>query len=760
MQKIEAKRQEALQAGILNTNDDVDWVKGVLLFNDSSYSCEARLKGDWPDHLIDNNWSFRIKLKGDAAVMGMQTFSVQDPFTRDYLNEWVYHQWLMYEDILTPRYDFVSFALNNNTSRIYAIEEHFDKNLLESQNRREGPIVKFSEEGMWNLRGYDIENDIKTLRSEEVLPTYAIAEIEPFSKGQTLKSDAMKSLFENAQTLMTQYRNGKVPFSQVFDLEKMAKYFAISDVAKAYHGLIWHNLRFYFNPISQKLEPIGFDGYSESGVFDFIHRPFIGYGVVPVFKEEVSLNGTLENFFHEQEFVELYAKYLNTYTDSTYIKTFFNSISDSILSREKLLSMNQPGYKYSDKIIKENSAIIHNIINPSGDNILKVYREEFLPGKQIITCINNFCLPVQVVGISPRKDDVAYYFETPVKLDAFNEYTTAPSKVISANGEGDYVFYKVPGIDSFQVTSMKAWQAPFPQTPSQELFSNIKIESNSLYSVEGNKIYLRQGKHQVNKPIVIPEGYTVYASPATEFDFVNEAAFISRSPVVFKGSSDQPVRIFSSDSSAMGFTVLQAKQKSYLDHVVFDKLNTLNYKGWTLLGAVNIFESEIEISHTSIVHNQCEDALNIIRSKFTLTDSYIGFTFGDAFDADFTTGEVKNCYIYHTNNDGLDFSGSKIFVENCRMENIGDKGLSCGENSLIHIKDTHVNHASVGVASKDLSHVTVENVAIKNSGKAFSAYIKKTAFGPAKIRVISYTAENVKELSTALDGSEIILPGK
>jgi len=35
--------------------------------------------------------------------------------------------------------------LNGQDMGVYAFEEHFDKLLIESNNRREGPIVKFSE---------------------------------------------------------------------------------------------------------------------------------------------------------------------------------------------------------------------------------------------------------------------------------------------------------------------------------------------------------------------------------------------------------------------------------------------------------------------------------------------------------------------------------------------------------------------------------------------------------------------------------------
>ena len=53
------------------------------------------------------------------------------------------------EDVLTTRYGFINVELNGQDLGVYAYEEHFDKLLVESNNRREGPIVKFSEEAFW-----------------------------------------------------------------------------------------------------------------------------------------------------------------------------------------------------------------------------------------------------------------------------------------------------------------------------------------------------------------------------------------------------------------------------------------------------------------------------------------------------------------------------------------------------------------------------------------------------------------------------------
>jgi len=87
--------------------------------------------------------------------------------------------------------------------------------------------------------------------------------------------------------------------------------------------------------------------------------------------------------------------------------------------------------------------------------------------------------------------------------------------------------------------------------------------------------------------------------------------------------------------------------------------------GWTLTGAVNFYESDVEITNTTFYRNQCEDALNIIRSDFILKNSIFDYIYSDAFDSDFSTGKVIDTKFTNTGNDAIDFSGSQILIQGC-----------------------------------------------------------------------------------------------
>ena len=225
------------------------------------------------------------------------------------------------------------------------------------------------------------------------------------------------------------------------------------------------------------------------------------------------------------------------------------------------------------------------------------------------------------------------------------------------------------------------------------------------------------------------------------------------------GSVDKPILVKSSDKSGNGFTILTTEGRSELTHVTFEDMNTLDYEGWILTGAVTFYEAEVKMQKCRFIKNHCEDALNIVRSGFDINGIIIGDTYSDGLDIDFGTGTIRNALFNNTGNDGIDFSGSKITVENVIINNAGDKGVSIGEQSTVHIKKCEVNTAIIGVASKDLSKLTIDDIKLKNCKQGFTAYQKKPEFGGASIDVKKYSTDNVKYLHQIESSSTLLLKG-
>ena len=75
-------------------------------------------------------------------------------------------------------------------------------------------------------------------------------------------------LRKKANILMMRYKEFDPHLEEVFDLRKMAKYYALNDIGGLRHSFNWHNQRFYYDPISERLEHIAFDCYGVINEYD------------------------------------------------------------------------------------------------------------------------------------------------------------------------------------------------------------------------------------------------------------------------------------------------------------------------------------------------------------------------------------------------------------------------------------------------------------------------------------------------------------
>lgn len=303
-QKLEKKRFKALAKGILETND-ADYVPAVVTFKGVNYKSEVRLKGDWTDHLKGEKWSFRVKLKGDKTILGMRKFSIHHPQTRGfyYTAEWLYLKAIKREHLMGLRYAYLEGAIhvkmkNDSTYLtrevgLYALEEAFDKRTIESNNAKESVILKFSENNFWNEVGKSIEVGSSLGYKWSDFMNYGLVsktkyEIMPFSEVKIVRDTTMFKYFKLGRNLLEDVYLGKRPIDEAFDVKKLAMQNAILNLFGAAHGTYLINLRFYYNPITSKLEPIAFDGNSGLKLKKYEHFLFLNKVKDSVYLKELA----------------------------------------------------------------------------------------------------------------------------------------------------------------------------------------------------------------------------------------------------------------------------------------------------------------------------------------------------------------------------------------------------------------------------------------------------------------------------------------
>ena len=120
-----------------------------------------------------------------------------------------------------------------------------------------------------------------------------------------LRDPQQRKIFLRAKKIMEGFRAGLLTTSQTFsDSEKLSKWMAIGDVMGAWHGFAFSNMRFYFNPITSKFEPVPDDNYNE--------RAFNYASEIRIFRLNDLYNKGkfLNQLFSDYSFTEKYLKEL------------------------------------------------------------------------------------------------------------------------------------------------------------------------------------------------------------------------------------------------------------------------------------------------------------------------------------------------------------------------------------------------------------------------------------------------------------------
>jgi len=719
-QKLKAYRNDAVKMGVV-LKKHKKYIKAKIKYKNHTYDAELRLKGDNVDHLEGDKWSYRVKIGNGETVGGLRKFSLQTPKSRNFTYEWLYHKILKKEDIIALRYNFVNLKVNNQDVGIYALEEHFDKLLIENNKRREGPILKFNEDQYWEgfFNPFNQSNHIDYDKE-----SFNTANIEVFQENKTLKNKHLYDQFNIANSLLYNFKSGKLNTNEVFDVKKLATFFSLNDLLGAHHANRWHNLRFYYNPISSKLEPIGFDANC-GGEINHLN----------IENEDPFCN----LIFKDSTFVKEYYNELIRISDCDFMDNLFESFGKEFVENCKILNEEFFYYEFHNLTqILKNQAFIKKEINQK--NKITAHLISINDKKIMFEIINKSHFPIQIDNVMYKKNKLMKSPEfIPMNDEGFTSIllTTElinPIDTIKANKFK--VLYHIIG--SNDISKTKAYA--YPKEKKEFVTNNFMTSKTDLAKFPylnidevNNIITFNSGEHLVNKTIIFPAGYQVVGKSNTSLIFTDSAQIISYSPFHIEGNENSKFKIIGADSTAKGLCILQSEIESTFNHVVFRNLSNPSKNNWSLSGAVNFFGTTVNLSNCSFFDLNCEDALNIINSSFSIENCEFNGVFSDAFDSDFSTGSIINCKFSNVGNDGIDVSGTSILINNISFNNINDKAISIGENSRATAKKINISNSNFGFVSKDLSELKIVESVIDNVNIGFLAFQKKPEFGPAKI---------------------------
>lgn len=732
-QRLAYSRELALQRRILMTTDD-DYVPAKVSYQDKTYDVKMRLKGDWIDHLLGEKWSFRIVLKGDATIFGMKQFSIHQPKTRNYIYEWIYHEALHRENVLSLRYDFIDVTLNGKDLGIYALEESFEKRVIENNRFREGPILKFNEELLWEDRAIHY-------RFGEFSPTGLQAErvgnIDAFKLSRIMGDAGFYKQFMLANNLLDAFRYKKLPTHKVFDVNKLATFFAVADLLGSTHSAVWHNLRFYYNPVTSLLEPIGFDANA-------------GHPTIQVLGSSRDLDGETDPFkfkdiaFSDELFFEAYINALQRVSAPAYLDSLFHDIDAEMEKKLNIIYRDDPHFYFTKKVFFENQETIRLTLHPAKG--LHAFCDAATNEHISLELGNIQVMPIEVLSAS-YKDVVIFRPKARVILPPLQPAVPVDYRQFDFVSPAGFVWsdtmranlqinYRVLGTEEKRQDAIFEWPRHtenFLDNDFMRQDANAKQFAFLAFDDSSKRIFIKPGSWNVEQNLIIPRGYRVICGEGTRLNLSNNAMILSYSALEFRGSEEFPIVIESKDSTGQGLAVLDARATSIFEHVKFDNLSNPAQKGWSLTGAVTFYESPINTVNTQFIGNRCEDGVNVFRSEFNFDKTLFQNTKSDAFDSDFSNGKIINSSFINCGNDALDVSGTVLELNQVYINGTSDKGVSGGEFSHVQADNIEIHHAEIAVASKDKTELNINNVKIDSCGVGFTAYQKKPEFGAATI---------------------------
>jgi hypothetical protein len=472
-----------------------------LKTNKKKYDIKLRVKGDRLIHFRDKDeTSYKVDIKGDDRIWGLEEFSIQKPITRNYMYEFIFHRLLQTSGLISLKYFFVNLSLNDNKQGIYAIEEGFSKELIERNKKRNGPIFGLNED----YDDYDL--------------IYPNVEYDMYSK--EFWTNNYPELTEIALSKLNKLKEKEIKINEIFDVDKWATFFAIIDLSSTYHGSLLKSVKLYYNPVTAKFEPIGFDGHYNPNLFkdfliyDLIDDENVNCSYLCEFKDWYFVFLKKNDGSINDEFLNLYIKALQRVSSQDFLDEFNKNHDEDInFNNSQLLSNNNKKdlvfyeglglYMFDQNFLYKRSKYINSRLNKIKEpkkikkdliskviqsfDILKNDNIEYQNGEYYLT--NDLVIKKNYYLAKNRKlninDGVKIIFQEDVSFTSegsifFNGTKKNPITVFSEGNKGSFVFSD--NIYSFKNVIFE--NLSFPKDNNKILYGGINLVNSNIVIID------------------------------------------------------------------------------------------------------------------------------------------------------------------------------------------------------------------------------------------------------------------------------------
>lgn len=753
MEQLEAVVDSARRRGVIMPEGN-DYVKGKFTVDGQETKCKLRIKGKLSDHVKDEKWSFRVIAKGDGGFLGMKRFSLQHPGTRNYLCDWFYHQLSKGEGIVALRYGFCKVSLNGDNLGVYAYEEHFGPELLENNGRLKGPLVRFDPGLYWVHR----LNGMQDRDFEEAYADYQAAALDAFDSDELVNDPQQLRYFQQAMYLIDGFRRGELTVAQVFDVEKMAARHAIIDLIGGHHSIDWSDVKFYYDPAAQRLEPISYESFSA-----FPTKKLAGSGR---FTGRSNAGAELHDaLFNDADFFAAYVRALERVSRKEYLDSTFTTIAGALDTASATLYGEFP-YKELDRgIYYKNQDVIRRSLEVP--KAVHAYLQGHLGDRTVVKLVSVNSLPVEVLGlklgdgtlVKPAQRTivparragglgVAVLADFPMAkpLDTLTARISVVCSVLGSQRQMEAEVFPVAQLEPGAMDAALAYEPP-----------NVRQFPFVVVNDSAKTMHFKMGSWKLTEAMVIPAGYAVFATAPLSLDMVDGARIVSYSPLVWTGQEESHIRVFSADSSSNGIHVLNAGGGSELSFVVFDHLCRFQ-QDQTRSADLSFHRSSVTLTNCSFFGTS-NTLFDVSVGNATITGC--SFTGGsDQVELHHVRGLVRASRFMGAADDALSADGGVVDMRDCEVSGAVGIGAKATTGAVLKLTDVRMARVGQGIEVRAGSSAHAKGGSIDALHAAVVASKSSMRDGSARAVLdgVKLTAGETPTVCGA--GSSVVLDGK
>ncbi|MEO9533895.1 MAG: CotH kinase family protein [Crocinitomicaceae bacterium] len=340
-ERLSTLRDEALEKGHLERSED-DYVSSTITYRSQKMDAEMRLKGDWLDHLATNKWSFRIKLN-DPMSDGLKEFSIQNPACRDYLNGYLFYELMQEEGIMTNEFRYIQVYVNGYRWGVYCLEEHLTDRMILNNKSPNGVLLKFDDANFFRAE----------MNEESSIGLIKEAEFKVY--GDAVKNELYNDAVYKAKSIIQDYKLQTDSVYSQFDAKKMGTYYALCDIAIAYHAMGWINMRFYYNFETKLMEPVAYDPYP---LMDW-GQPYLGHNLDSSrIKDRYDPIRIVYKALENENIYKEYNQALMRFSSPEYIHNFMAKRQQKLEFYETEIQKEYKNYEFDFQYLKDNGKAI------------------------------------------------------------------------------------------------------------------------------------------------------------------------------------------------------------------------------------------------------------------------------------------------------------------------------------------------------------------------------------------------------------------